>query len=209
VVANGRNHKPSKELKNNMSKVKKIAIFASGSGSNAESIVNYFATNDKVEVAFFLTYNVEAGILKRGKKLGIPTLVFSRQNFVESDTIINFLKSQDIDLVVLAGFLWLIPPAFIRAFPDKIVNIHPALLPKYGGKGMWGHHVHEAVVSNKETESGITIHLVNENYDEGKILFQAKCPVLPSDSAEIVAENVLKLEHKHFASVVEEVLNRL
>jgi len=189
-----------------MSKVKKIAIFASGSGSNAESIVNYFVDNVSVEVAYFLTYNIEAGILKRGKRLGIPTLIFSKQNFVQSDAIIKFLKSQDIDLVVLAGFLWLIPPAFIRAFPDKIVNIHPALLPKFGGKGMWGHHVHEAVVANEETESGITIHLVNENYDEGKILFQVKCPVLASDSAEIVAQNVLKLEHEHFSRVVEEVL---
>jgi phosphoribosylglycinamide formyltransferase-1 len=192
-----------------MGKVKNIAIFASGSGSNAEAIANYFANNELVKIAYFMTNDAEAGILKRGKRLNIPTLLFSKKNFVESDDIIRFLKSQEVDLVVLAGFLWLIPPAFIQAFPDSIVNVHPALLPKFGGKGMWGHHVHEAVVANKETESGITIHLVNESYDEGKILFQAKCPVLSTDSPEDVAANVLKLEHEHFPRVVDEVLKYL
>jgi phosphoribosylglycinamide formyltransferase-1 len=190
----------------NMKNTKKIAIFASGSGSNAESIVAYFKNNEQVKVAYFLTNNAEAGIIKRGKRLGIPTLVFSKKNFSEGTDIVEFLESQKIDLVVLAGFLWLIPSLLIKAFPNKIINIHPALLPKYGGKGMWGHHVHEAVVANKETESGITVHLVNENYDEGKILLQAKCAVLPSDTAEEVAANVLKLEHEHFARVLEELL---
>jgi phosphoribosylglycinamide formyltransferase 1 len=186
---------------------KRIAIFASGGGSNAESIVTYFIDNKHVKVTYFLTNNAEAGVIKRGKQMGIPTLVFSKKNFIESTEIIDFLKSQKIDLVVLAGFLWLIPEAFIKAFQNRIINIHPALLPKYGGKGMWGHHVHEAVVANKEKESGISIHLVNENYDEGEILFQAKCPVLSSDTAEQVASNVLKLEHEHFARVVGEYLN--
>ncbi len=186
---------------------KTIAIFASGGGSNAESIVTYFIDNKHVKVTYFLTNNAEAGVIKRGKQMGIPTLVFSKKNFIESTEIIDFLKSQKIDLVVLAGFLWLIPEAFIKAFQNRIINIHPALLPKYGGKGMWGHHVHEAVVANKEKESGISIHLVNENYDEGEILFQAKCPVLSSDTAEQVASNVLKLEHEHFARVVGEYLN--
>ena len=186
---------------------KRIAIFASGGGSNAESIVTYFIDNKHVKVTYFLTNNAEAGVIKRGKQMGIPTLVFSKKNFIESTEIIDFLKSQKIDLVVLAGFLWLIPEAFIKAFQNRIINIHPALLPKYAGKGMWGHHVHEAVVANKEKESGISIHLVNENYDEGEILFQAKCPVLSSDTAEQVASNVLKLEHEHFARVVGEYLN--
>lgn len=190
-----------------MTVIKKIAIFASGGGSNAESLVKYFNGHEEISVAYFLTNNPEAGVIQRGKKLGIPTLVFSKKNFAESTQIVDFLISQKIDLVVLAGFLWLIPTSLIKAFPDKIINIHPALLPKYGGKGMWGHHVHEAVVANKETESGISIHLVNEKYDEGKILFQSKCQVSPEDSPEDVAAKVLKLEHEHFARVVEKVLN--
>ena len=188
-------------------KEKRIVIFASGGGSNAEAIVAYFANHPDVIVTYFLTNKPDAGIITRGKRLGIPTLVFSRQNFVNSLDVVNFLKSQKVDLVVLAGFLWLIPPSLIEAYSDKIVNLHPALLPKYGGKGMWGHYVHEAVVANMDTESGITVHLVNENYDEGKILFQASCAVEAKDGPEDVAANVLKLEHKYFAQVIEDLLS--
>ncbi|SOE19808.1 formyltetrahydrofolate-dependent phosphoribosylglycinamide formyltransferase [Spirosomataceae bacterium TFI 002] len=191
-----------------MDKKKRIVIFASGSGSNAESIVNYFE-NKPVEVVLFLTNNAEAGIIKRGKRLGIPTLVFDKKSFSQSDRVVALLQSLNIDLVVLGGFLWLIPEKLIKAFPDRIINIHPALLPKYGGKGMWGHHVHEAVVANGETESGITIHLVNEHYDEGRALFQKSTPILPSDSPEEVAAKVLKIEHEYFPKVVEEYLGRI
>ncbi|AWW00888.1 phosphoribosylglycinamide formyltransferase [Arcticibacterium luteifluviistationis] len=188
---------------------KKIAIFASGGGSNAEAIVDYFKNNEEVEISYFLTNKADAGVIKRGRKLNIPTLVFSRKNFVETEQVVDFLKSQNIDLVVLAGFLWLIPSSLIQAFPNKIVNIHPALLPKHGGKGMWGHHVHEAVVANKEKESGITIHYVNENYDEGETIFQATCAVSPEDNPEQVATNVLKLEHYHFPRIIEKVLKAI
>lgn len=189
-----------------MEKKKRIVIFASGSGSNAESIVKYFE-NKPVEVVLFLTNNPEAGIIKRGKRLGIPTLVFDKKSFSQSDKVVEILKSLAIDLVVLGGFLWLIPENLIKAFPDRIVNIHPALLPKFGGKGMWGHHVHEAVVANKETESGITIHLVNEHYDEGRVLFQKSTPILASDSPEEVAAKVLKIEHEYFPMALEEYLD--
>jgi phosphoribosylglycinamide formyltransferase 1 len=184
---------------------KRIVIFASGSGSNAERIVNYFADKE-VEVVLFLTNNAEAGIIKRGKRLGIPTVVFDKTSFAKTNKIVEILQSQNIDLIVLGGFLWLIPEQLIKAFPEKIINIHPALLPKYGGKGMWGHHVHEAVVANNENESGITIHLVNEHYDEGKVLFQKSTPILPSDSPEEVAAKVLKIEHEWFPKVIEDYL---
>ena len=168
----------------------RIAIFASGSGSNAENIINYFKDNNHISVALLLTNNYEAGVIKRAKKLNMPILIFTKKNFNESTQIIDILINQKIDWIILAGFLWLVPSPMISAFPNKIINIHPALLPKYGGKGMWGHFVHEAVVSNKEIESGITIHLVNEKYDEGEILFQAKCDILESDTALEVANKI-------------------
>ncbi len=186
--------------------MKRIVIFASGGGSNAESIVNYFKDKEGVEVSLFFTNNADAGVIARGQRLGIPTIVFDRKTYKEIDRIVELLQMMKTDLVVLAGFLWLIPAGLIQAFPNKIINIHPALLPKYGGKGMWGHHVHEAVVQNKESESGITIHYVNEHYDEGEAIFQAKCAVLPQDTPEDVAANVLKLEHYHFPRVIEQVL---
>lgn len=183
---------------------KNIAIFASGSGSNAECISNYFFDNKLIDVKLFLTNNKTAGILERGYRLGVPTVVFNKQLFSKSDAIVELLKNQNIDFVVLAGFLWLIPQHLLEAFPNRIINIHPALLPKYGGKGMWGHHVHEAVVANKEAESGITIHLVNEYYDEGEQLFQASCDIDQTDTPEDVAAKVLKLEHEFFPKVIEE-----
>ena len=189
--------------------MKKIAIFASGSGSNAENIFHHFADNQEVSVELFLCNNPKAGIIERAKRLHIPIVLFDKKTFSESDEIVQLLENQQIDLVVLAGFLLLIPQNLLAKFPDKIINIHPALLPKHGGKGMWGHHVHEAVVANKDKESGITIHYVNEHYDEGKIIFQASCEVAENDSPEEVAHKVQALEYQYFPSVIEDILNEM
>lgn len=185
---------------------KRIAIFASGSGSNAEKIAEHFASDSQVEISLILTNNPQAGVIARARRLHIPVVVFDRTTFYESARIVELLQGQAIDLVVLAGFMMLIPESMVQAFPNKIVNIHPALLPKYGGKGMYGHFVHEAVVAAQETESGITIHYVNERYDEGAIIFQASCPVVSTDTPEDVAKKVQVLEHKHFPEVVEKLL---
>jgi len=186
--------------------MKKIAIFASGSGSNAENITKYFKGDTKVEVAAILTNNPRAFVLSRAKNLNIPTYIFSKKEFYETDKIIRYLADKEIDFVVLAGFLWLLPTNLLRKFPNSILNIHPALLPKYGGKGMFGMKVHEAVVLNKEKESGITIHFVNEKYDEGKIVFQSKCVLNPSDTPEQVAEKVHQLEYEYFPKIIEQLL---
>jgi len=188
---------------------KKIAVFASGNGSNAENIYEYFKKTPTVEVSLILTNNANAGVLERASRLNIPSFVFDRTDFYSSTKIVDVLESNGIDLVVLAGFLWLIPDKLINTFPNKIINIHPALLPKYGGKGMYGDNVHKAVVANGEKESGITIHLVNEHYDEGKILFQAKCDVTPNDTYEDVANKIHTLEYEHFPEVIEKVLKAL
>lgn len=189
---------------------KNIAIFASGSGSNAECLTSYFTDSKHINVALFLTNNQDAGVISRGLRLSIPSVIFSKNTFNKTDKIVSLLLNQQIDYVILAGFLWLIPENLLAAFPNKIINIHPALLPKYGGKGMWGHHVHETVVRNKEKESGITIHLVNEAYDEGQIIFQASCPITTDDSPSDVANKVQQLEHEHFPKVVENfILNAL
>ena len=186
----------------------RIAIFASGSGSNAENIVNYFSNNPNVEVSLILTNNPKAFVIERAKKLKIESFVFNKKQFLETGEVLQFLTKNRIDLVILAGFLLKIPENLINSFPNKIINIHPALLPKYGGKGMYGDNVHKSVVENKEVESGITIHYVNENYDEGKIIFQAKCDVLPTDSAADVEKKVRALEILHFPSVIEEELKK-
>ena len=184
--------------------VKRIAIFASGSGSNAQNIIEYFADNKNIIVDSVWTNNPSAYVLERAKKCGIDSFIFSREEFKSTLFVVQKLKNRNINLIVLAGFLWLIPSNLIQNF--RIINIHPALLPKYGGKGMYGMNVHQAVVENKEIESGISIHFVNEKYDEGEIIFQAVCPVLPSDSPEDVAEKVHQLEYKHFPEVIEKVL---
>lgn len=184
--------------------MKKIAIFASGSGSNAENIARYFNNNENLNIKCIYSNKVDAFVLERAKKLNIPTFVFSRHDFYETDIVLDHLKSLEIDLIVLAGFLWLIPENLTKNF--IIINIHPALLPKYGGKGMYGEKVHQAVVKNGEKESGITIHYVNENYDEGKIIFQAKCNVLPEDTPNDVASKVHALEYEHFPKVIEKLL---
>ncbi|MEZ4904068.1 MAG: phosphoribosylglycinamide formyltransferase [Spirosomataceae bacterium] len=188
---------------------KRIAIFASGSGSNAEKIAAYFSDATEVEVSLILSNNPQAGVIARARKFQIPVVLFDKKTFYETNKIIQLLQNQHIDLVVLAGFMMLIPEKMVEVFPDKIVNIHPALLPKYGGKGMYGHFVHEAVVAAQETQSGITIHYVNAHYDEGAIIFQAICPVLPSDTPEEVAQKVQVLEHQHYPEVVETLLIKL
>ncbi len=189
--------------------MKKIALFASGSGTNAENIAKYFAASSEVEISAVLCNNPYAFVLKRAEKLGIPSFVFSKNDFYDTDKVLRFLKDKRVDLIVLAGFLWLIPDDLIRQFPNRIVNIHPALLPKFGGKGMYGNRVHEAVIANGETETGITIHLVNEKYDEGKIVFQAKCEVTKEDTAETAASKVHELEYKYFPKVIEEIVRKL
>lgn len=186
--------------------MKRIAIFASGSGSNAENIANYFKSNTEVDVSLILTNNPNAFVLERAKKLDVKSLVFDKTNFSKTNDVLNFLDINDIDLIVLAGFLLKIPKKLITSFSNKIINIHPALLPKYGGKGMYGDKVHQAVIANKESESGITIHYVNEHYDEGKIIFQAKCKVEPSDTFEDVASKIHELEYAHFPKVIESLL---
>lgn len=189
--------------------MKNIAMFASGSGSNAQNIIEYFEKSDIARVTLVLANNPTAYVIERSHKLNVPILVFTRHQFSKSDFIVDFLKSQNIDLIVLAGFLWLVPPSLVNAFAGRMVNIHPALLPKYGGKGMFGHHVHEAVVANNEKETGITIHMVNEVYDSGAILFQAKCEVTPTDTPDDVAAKIHELEQAHFPKVIEDLLKKL
>lgn len=186
--------------------MKKIAIFASGSGSNAENIAQYFAQNEFVDIRLIITNKADAYVLQRAEKLQIPSLLLTAKDMQDSDRVITILKEYDIDFIVLAGYLLKIPAYLIEQFPNAIINIHPALLPKFGGKGMYGAHVHEAVVAAQEKQSGITIHYVNEHYDEGAIIFQATCPVLPSDTADDVAAKVHTLEYSHFPHIIEEVL---
>jgi phosphoribosylglycinamide formyltransferase-1 len=182
----------------------RLAIFASGNGSNAEAIMKYFENHPKIEVAALLSNKVEALVLDRAKKFNVPSRVFDKNQFRECDEVIKWLGEKKTTHIVLAGFLLLIPEKLIQSFPNKIVNIHPSLLPKFGGKGMYGIHVHEAVVASREKETGITIHLVNAHYDEGKILAQFKCPVSPTDNVETVAQRVLELEHGNYPKVIEE-----
>ena len=189
--------------------MKRVAIFASGSGSNAENIANYFKGSDTVEVALILANNPEAYVLERAKKLGIESVVVTCKEFRAADKVLEILKERNIDFIVLAGFLLLVPAKLIEAYPGKIVNIHPARLPKHGGKGMYGDHVHEAVVAAGDTESGITIHLIDERYDCGTTFFQATCPVLPTDTPHDVAEKVHALEYEHFPRVIKEIIATL
>jgi len=185
--------------------MKRLAILATGSGSNAEKIMEHFAHSSKGKVVLVAANKTTAGVLTRAQKFGVPTLTFTRQE-LEEGLLLEKLQEAQVDWVILAGFLLKVPDALIRAFPNRMVNIHPALLPKYGGKGMYGHHVHEAVKDAGDTESGITIHLVNEHYDEGKIIFQAATSLLPEDSAETIATKVLALEHRYYAEVIESLL---
>ncbi|WP_299673023.1 phosphoribosylglycinamide formyltransferase [uncultured Tenacibaculum sp.] len=185
--------------------MKRIVIFASGSGSNAENIIGFFQTKRTAKVTHVLTNNEHAKVLGRCKRLKINALVFSKEEFFKSDKVLGFLK-KEADLIILAGFLWKVPKHIVANFPNKIVNIHPALLPKYGGKGMYGSHVHKAIKNNNEAETGITIHYVNEHYDEGAIIFQAKTALSPEDSVEDIAKKVHELEYEHYPKVIEDII---
>jgi len=186
--------------------MKQIVILASGSGSNAENIICYFKENPLVRVAAVLTNKKTAKVLERCERLGVPGYYFNKKAFSGSNSLVNMLKGLNADLFVLAGFLWKIPSGLMDAFPNKIINIHPALLPKYGGKGMYGGRVHRAVKDDLELETGITIHYVNENYDEGAIIFQAKTKISPTDDVATIAKKVHGLEHEHFPRVIEKLL---
>ena len=186
--------------------MKKIVIFASGSGSNAENIIQYFARKPEFCVKKIYCNVPDAYVLERAKKYHVPTCVFTREEFRNPDKLLHQLQEEETDFIVLAGFLWLLPACITTAYPNRIINIHPALLPAYGGKGMYGHHVHEAVIAAGEKESGITIHYVNEHYDSGAIIFQASCPVLPTDTPDTLAARVHELEYTHFPRVIEETL---
>ncbi len=190
-----------------MKKVR-LAIFASGSGTNAEAIVKYFHHHPLVEVSGIYSNNPSAYVLQRARKLQVPAYVFNRQE-LNDPAFVDKLEAQQVDLIVLAGFLWLLPANLVARFPQRIVNIHPALLPKYGGKGMYGQHVHEAVLTNREKESGITIHYVNERYDEGAVIFQARCAVHPDDTPDTLAQRIHALEHKHYPEVIEKIALKL
>lgn len=188
-----------------MDKMTRIALFASGSGTNVENIANYFNGRTTAKPACVLCNNPDAFVLERAKRLGLESMTFNRTDFNDGKKIMDFLVKHDIDMIVLAGFLWLVPQYLIDAYPSRIVNIHPALLPKFGGKGMYGMHVHEAVKQSGETETGITIHLIDGNYDKGSTVFQAKVAVDPSDSPDDIANKVHALEYKHYPEVIEEI----
>jgi len=186
--------------------MKKIAIFASGNGSNAEHITRFFRQRKTADVHLILSNNSNAKVLERAKKLSVPAVVFNRSDFSNTNKISDLLVANKIDLIVLAGFLWLIPLNILQSFRNRIINIHPALLPKYGGKGMFGMRVHEAVIDSGDKQSGITIHYVNEKYDEGLIIFQAKVAVDTTDTPESLASKIHELEYAHFPVVIEKVL---
>jgi phosphoribosylglycinamide formyltransferase 1 len=186
--------------------LKKIAIFASGSGSNARKIMEYFSRHEQIRAALVLSNKADAPVLEKARQLGVPALAFNRTSFYETGDVVQALLSAGIDWVVLAGFLWLVPRELIQAYPGRIVNIHPALLPKFGGKGMYGSFVHQAVVDAGERETGITIHLIDEHYDRGETVFQARCSVEAGDTPEDVSRKVQVLEHTHFAPVLERLI---
>jgi len=184
----------------------KIAIFASGAGSNAKKIIEYFEGHRLITVSLIVCNKPDAGVLKIADQTGIPTLLIEKEKFFRGNAYTDELKERGIGFIVLAGFLWKIPDTLIKAYPGKIINIHPALLPNYGGKGMYGGFVHEAVITNKDKESGITIHYVDEHYDHGDIIFQARCPIEETDSPESLAKKIHALEHKYYPEVIEKTI---
>lgn len=186
--------------------LKKIVLFASGSGTNAQNIIKYFQNNKKAEVAAVFSNNRKAQVLKRAHELNVKALHFDREAFYHSKEVLNILKDLQPDLIVLAGFLWIFPSNMLHEFPNKVINLHPALLPKYGGKGMYGMNVHKAVLEKKEIETGISIHYVNEVYDQGKLIFQTTTSVEPTDSAEDIAQKIHQLEYLHFPKIIENLL---
>lgn len=183
--------------------ISSLAIFASGAGSNAQKIIEYFKGNPHIKISLIVCNKPGAGVLQVAKDAGIETLLIEKASFSNGDTYIKELQARNIGWIILAGFLWKVPPAFIQAWPGKIINIHPALLPNYGGKGMYGNRVHEAVIAAAESKSGISIHLVDELYDHGKVIFQASCDVAADDTAGSLAQKIHRLEHTHFAPVIE------
>jgi len=189
-----------------MSSKIRVAIFGSGTGSNAKNLIEHFAGHDRVEISWVLSNKPQALILQHAKDAHIPTRIITKSDQENCSTLIDELKNQQIDWIILAGYLWKIPAELCAAFPNKMINIHPALLPNYGGKGMYGHFVHEAVFAAKEKESGITIHYVNEHYDEGNIIFQAKCTIDENDGPEGIEKKVRALEIAHFPHVVESTI---
>ena len=186
--------------------VKRIAIFASGAGTNAEKIIEHFELHRDAQVTLLVCNREDAGVVNIAREHGIEILIISREIFFSENSIVKELQERGIDLIVLAGFLWLIPVQLIKAFPNRIINIHPALLPKFGGKGMYGKKVHEAVLAAREKESGITVHYVNEHFDEGEHIAQFSCDVNEDDSIDSLAARIQELEHRHFAEVVEKLL---
>ncbi len=187
---------------------KRIAIFASGSGSNAQKIMEHFKYSDDAEVSLVLSNNPEAYVLQRADNFEIPSHVFDRQEFYHTDEVVNILKRLEIDLIVLAGFLWLVPENLLKAYPNKIINIHPALLPKHGGKGMYGDRVHKAVLAAGDEEHGITIHFVNEHFDEGEVIYQGRFKVEKDDTLETIKFKGQQLEHLHYPKVIENLLKK-
>lgn len=188
--------------------MKRVAVFASGSGTNFQQICEYFIEkNSDIKIELLIVNKKNAYVLERAKQLNVKSQYFNREDFYYSDRVVECLKENQIDFIVLAGFLWLIPDNILKEYPNKIINIHPALLPNYGGKGMHGHHVHRAVIAAKEQESGITIHYVNEKYDEGNIIFQAKCSISSEDTADSLAEKIHLLEKEHFPKVIDSLLS--
>jgi phosphoribosylglycinamide formyltransferase-1 len=186
---------------------KRIAIFASGEGTNAQRVIDHFKGSDNATVCLVVSNRPDANVLKRAENEGIDVFVIDRSGFYERNDLIDVLKKEKIDLIVLAGFLWMIPDNLIKAFPEKIINIHPALLPKFGGKGMYGMNVHKAVIEAKEKESGISIHFVNEHYDEGEIIAQHKCDISEKDTPASLAQKIQQLEHEFFPLVIEKLLS--
>lgn len=186
-----------------------IAILASGNGTNAENIIRYFREKDTARVALVLTNRQTAFVLERAARLGVPAFCFSKEEWADGQPVLDVLRAHDIGFVVLAGFLLRIPTSLIQAYPHRMVNIHPALLPKFGGKGMYGDHVHRAVLAAGEVESGITIHYTDEHYDEGTVICQYRCPVLPGDTPETLAARVHQLEYAHYPQVVEQLVQGL
>jgi phosphoribosylglycinamide formyltransferase-1 len=189
--------------------MKKIAVFASGSGTNAQNLAQYFSKGNKARIAAIYCNNPSAGVIKRAEYLNIPIILFNREDLCNNNNVLQSLINQDIDLIVLAGFLWLMPKNIIKSFQGRIVNIHPALLPLYGGKGMYGSKVHESVIRDRQKASGITIHIIDEEYDKGQTLFQATCEITDDDTAETLAGKIHELEYMYFPKVIDEYLDKI
>ncbi|MEO6916376.1 MAG: phosphoribosylglycinamide formyltransferase [Chitinophagaceae bacterium] len=186
-----------------------IAIFASGAGSNAREIIRYFHQHPTIKISLVACNKAGAGVIDVAASAGIPCFMINKDEFFKGDACVPFLKQHNIDLVVLAGFLWKIPLSLIEAFPHKIINIHPALLPAYGGKGMYGEKIHESVLLNNDKQSGITVHYVDELYDHGQVIFQKTCDIEDTDTPDSLAEKVHQLEHRHYPRIIEELLQKM